>query len=488
MVTYREYDCRVNRLANALLALGCRKGEKVATLSLNTIPLCESYFAVWKIGAVLVPLNPRLRGPELTDMMDHSDAAFLIYDETFKEVVESIRPRLPKVKVYVMSGRETPPDTLSFERLKETHHDREPKVEVTEDDDFAIVYTAGTTGEPKGVVLTHRNYIWGILNQLTTYPHTGETHDKSLLVFPIAHTGGLIGFTTHITRGATCVLMKAADLRSILHAIEKEQITTLGMVPALFNALSQAPFLEEYDRSSVRLVGSGGAILPEDTKKKIPVIFPKASIFDTFGMTECSGPISILRPEDVFRKVACVGKPFPHHEVRIVDDSRDDVPPGQVGEIIVYGPTVMKEYYKDPETTRMAIVDGWLYTGDLGRVDEEGYIYIVDRKKDIIISGGYNIYPKEIEEVLYSHPKVAEAAVIGVPDDRWGEAVKAVVVCKPGLLAAEEEIIDFCKGKLASYKKPTSVDFVESLPKNSVGKVLKRELRERYGGQEKGIH
>ncbi len=390
-ITYEDFNRRVNRLGNALLGLGCRKGDKVATLSPNTIALCESYFAIWKVGAVLVPLNPRLRGPELADMIDSSDSSVLIYDEAFKDVVSGMRPSLAKVRVYMMSGAQTPPDTVCLQRAQEEGSEEEPRTEVSEDDELAIVYTAGTTGRPKGVTLTHRNYIWGVLNQLTTYTRPDRSLDKSLLVFPIAHTGGLIGFTTHVTRGATCILQRTADLRDILDTIQRERVDTLGMVPALFNALSQVPYLRDYDRSSVRLVGSGGAVLTEETKKKIPLLFPEAEFFDTYGMTECSGPISILRPEDFFRKGACVGKPFPHHEVRVADERGRDLPPGEVGEIVVYGPTVMKGYYKDLDATKEAIVDGWLHSGDLGRMDEEGYIYIVDRKKDIIISGGYNI-------------------------------------------------------------------------------------------------
>jgi len=473
--TYRALNAKANRLSHGLLRLGLEKGDKVGTLFANSPELVVTYFAVLKAGGVLVPLNPRLRAEELFYMMDHSEAKYLVFSERFLKVVTSIQDRLPGLKLAIFCGKVTPGNAVSYHDLIEQGSEGEPDIEVCEDDGFAIVYTAGTTGTPKGVLLTHRNFIWGMLNQNTSY-HLPP--DRSLQVFPLAHSAGLIGLCTRMMRGDTIVLIRGADLELILDTIQREQITFLGLVPTLSNALSQAPSLDRYDRGSVRLVGSGAAILPPETKKRLSYLFPNAEFFDTYGMTECSGPITTLGPKDFFRKKACVGKGFPYHEVRVVNEEGDDVKVGEVGEIIVSGPTIMAGYYKNPKETKETLRNGYLFTGDLARLDEEGFVYIVDRKKDIIISGGYNVYPKEIEDVLFTHPKVAEAAVIGIPDKKWGETIRAVVVPRKHQEITENEIIDFCKDRLASYKKPTSVLFVDALPKSPVGKVLKRVLRQ----------
>jgi acyl-CoA synthetase (AMP-forming)/AMP-acid ligase II len=474
--SYRELNSKVNRLSHSLVNLGLRPGDKVATLFLNCPELVVTYFAVLKAGGVLVPLNARLRPEELFFMIDHSDAKFLVSAEAFGQAVASIRERLPSLQAAIFAGKDLPVNTESFSDLVRRGSEHEPKVDVSEDNEFAIIYTAGTTGRSKGVLLTHRNFIWGMLNQNTSYL---PPPDRSLQVFPLSHNAGLIGLCTRIMRGDTIVLIRSAELELILQTIQREKISFLGLVPTLSNALSQAAFLDRYDRSSVQLVGSGAAILPPETKKRMSRLFPSAGFFDTYGMTECSGPITTLNPVDFFRKEACVGKGFPHHEVRVVGEDGCDVRPGEVGEIIVSGPTVMKQYYKSPEETEQALREGYLFTGDLAKVDDEGYVHIVDRKKDLIITGGYNVYPKEVEDILSTHPKVMEAAVIGIPHEKWGETIRAVVVPLKEEKVTEEEIIEFCKDRLASYKKPTSVVFVDALPKSPVGKVLRRVLKEK---------
>lgn len=479
-ITYGELDRQVNRLSNALIHLGLRLGDKVATLFPNSPELVVAYFAILKAGGVLVPLNPRLRPEDFLYMLQHSDSRFLIYSHGFRDAVASIRDRLGKLEAAVFCGEEPPDGSLSFQEMIARGKEDEPRLALSEDDDFCLMYTAGTTGRPKGVLVTHRNFIWGVLNQATSYL---PPPDRVLQVFPLAHNAGMIGLMTRTLRGDTLVIIRAPGPELILKSIQEHAITMLGLVPTLSNALTQVPSLDEYDRNSVLLVGSGAAVLPPETKRRMRDLFPKAGIFDTYGMTECSGPITSLKPEDAFRKEACVGKSLPYHEVRVVDERGADVRPGEVGEIVVRGPTVMKCYYKDQDATDEAIREGWLFTGDLARVDEEGYIYIVDRKKDLIVTGGYNVYPKEVEDVLFAHPKVMEASVIGVPDPKWGETIRAVVVPKKGELLTEQEILDFCKDRLAGYKKPTSVVFVEELPKSPVGKVLKRVLRESLGGR-----
>jgi fatty-acyl-CoA synthase len=282
--------------------------------------------------------------------------------------------------------------------------------------------------------------------------------------------------------GATLVLStEVFDPVNIMENIQKEKVTAILLIPAMSNFLLMLPDLDKYDTSSLQIWISGGAILPTETRKQVRKHFPNVKIFDMFGQTEMSPVVSGLQPSESEGCETSVGKPLPFIEVRVVDDNDNDVPVGMVGEAAYRGPTVMKEYYKNPQATKEAMRGGWFHGGDLVKRDAEGYIYVVDRKKDMIVSGGENIYPAEIEEILYGHTKILECAVIGVHDDKWGESVKAVVVCKPGEQLTEKEVTDYCKNHLASYKKPRSVDFVDSLPRSAVGKVLKTVLREQYG-------
>ena len=478
-ISYQEFNRRVNQLSHGLLFLGLKKGDKIATLFYNCREMCESYFAIIKFGGILVPSNIRLKAKELSSLIDHSDAKALIFHSDLSEIVSQMRPDLPKVEFYIEVGDRRLNESISYESLLRGQPDNEPEVEVLEGDDFAIVYTAGTTGRPKGCLLTHRNYIWASINGIMDMDIRHE--DRNLVVFPMFHTAGLASFLQRIAMGNTLYLMKRFDIRHMLEIIEREKITSLALVPTIFNMLLNYPDLEKYDRSSVRYFTSAGAIFPVELKKQTKKVFPNAVAGEIYGMSEEAGLGTRLLPEDAFRKIACIGKAFTNHEVRVVNEKGEDVRPGEVGEIIFRGPVVMKGYYKDPEATKEVIKDGWLYSGDMAKVDDEGYIYIVDRKKDIIVSGGINIYPREIEDVLYAHPEIAEAAVIGVQDPKWGETVKAVVVLKEGSRLAPEDIIEFCKSRLADYKKPTSVDIVDSLPKTASGKIQKHILRERYG-------
>ena len=478
-LTYEHFNQRVNQLAHALMSLGLQKGDKIATLFFNCQEMCESYFAVAKSGGVLVPLNARLIKRELTRLINHCDAKSLIFHTEFSQVVNSMRPDLPNMQHYIEAQGKTDETNLLFETLLEGQQKNEPDVEVSEEDDFAIIYTAGTTGNPKGCLMSHRNYIWAVLNGIMDMGFRNE--DGCLTVLPLFHAGGLVIFLQRVTLGDTHCIMKTANPKDILKTIEREQITNLSFVPTIFNSLLQFPDLEKYDRRSVKAFTSAAAIFPIELKNQIRKVFPNAVAGEIYGMSEEGALGTRLLPEDVFRKIACVGRAFSNHEVRVVNEKREDLRPGEMGEIIFRGPVVMKGYYKDPKATAEVIRDGWLYSGDFAKVDEEGYIYIVDRKKDIIVSGGINIYSREIEEVLYTHPKIAEAAVIGVKDPKWGETVKAVVVARKGNEISPEDVIEFCTGRLASYKKPTSVDFVDELPKTASGKIQKGVLREKYG-------
>ena len=488
-LTYKQFNERINRLAHALLDIGIEKGSKVAILSFNCNQFLEAYYALGKIGGVAVPLNFRLHAEELAYMVHQSDAEAFIVGEPFVQMVKDMQKDLPQVRKYISITEKPVKGMLNYEKWIAKYPDDEPLVLIDEDDPLFIMYTAGTTGRPKGAVITHKNEVvmW-MLGGWYTYTDPGlfgkhQLRDfKSLAAPPIFHLASF-GFCQFMFfLGATVVLpTEVFDPAYIMKTIEEEKINALVLVPAMTNFLLLLPDLEKYDTSSLKVWGSSGAILPTETRRQLRKHFPNVKVFDLFGMTEMSALVSGLLPSESEGRESSVGKALPFIEIRVVDDNDNDVPMGTVGEAVYRGPTVLKEYYKDPKATREAMRSGWFHSGDLVRQDKEGFLYIVDRKKDMIVSGGENIYSAEVEEVLGRHPKIQECAIIGVHDKEWGEAVKAIVVPKPGEELAEKEVIDFCKQHLASYKKPKSVDFMDALPRNAMGKVLKRVLREQYG-------
>jgi acyl-CoA synthetase (AMP-forming)/AMP-acid ligase II len=461
-------------LAHALLDIGIKKGSKVAILSFNCNQFLEAYYALGKIGGVAVPLNFRLHTEELAYMVHHSDAEAFIVGEPFVQMVKEMQKDLPQVRKYI-SIAENPDD--------------EPLVLIDEDDPLFIMYTAGTTGRPKGAVITHKNEVvmwmlggWYVFTDPGLFGKFQLRDFKSFAAPPIFHLAAF-GFCQFNFFGGTTVVLpeEVFDPVSIMRTIQTEKINAIVLIPAMANFLLLLPDLHKYDTSSLQIWLSGGAILPTETRRLIQKYFPNVHILDLFGQTEMSPLVTGLLSSESKGRETSVGRVLPFIEMRIVDDNDNEVPVGTVGEAVYRGPTVMQEYYKDPKATAEAMRGGWFHSGDLVRRDAEGYVYVVDRKKDMIISGGENVYPAEIEEVLYRHPKILECAVIGVFDEKWGESVKAVVVCKPGEKLTGEEVLEFCKRHLASYKKPRSVDFADTLPRNTVGKVLKRVLREQYG-------
>lgn len=478
-MTYQEFNDRVNRLANGLLRLGLRKGEKVAVLLFNSIPLVEALFASAKTGGVFTPINFRFTAEEVFYLLDHSDARFFIYGEEFAGLVEKIRPKLNKIAFSVSVGETASLGPFNYETLLREAPCQEPEAFLTEKDECELMYTSGTTGRPKGAILTHENLLWNLFNTiLGREEQEGET---SIVIGPLYHTAALNNhFLTRVAMAGTSILIKHFDPEKVMEIIEKEKVTVISGAPAAYHLMLSLPE-GRYDTRSITKCTTGASILPNETKERLMKFFPNLSgIYDVYGCTEATPSIAILKARDSLKKRECVGRAVPFLEVRIVDDQDRDLSAGEVGEVICRGPNVMKGYYKDEEATREALRGGWLHTGDLARMDEEGFIYIVDRKKDMIISGGENIYPREIEEILYSHPKIEDAAIVGVPDPLWGESVRAIIVLKKGETMTEEEVIEYCKSHLASYKKPRSVEFVESLPRNPSGKVLKTVLRERY--------
>jgi fatty-acyl-CoA synthase len=476
--TYREFNERSNRIAQALLSFGLQKGDRVATLLFNSPELVEVFMGAAKVSAVFTPINFRLAAEEVIYLVNHSDARIFAFGEEFFSLVGNILPRLPKVEKFISVGKAPFPQALEYEPLLRGSRDDEPRVAVSEEDECQMLYTSGTTGKPKGAVLTHGNVLWNLVNTLLA--REDKEGEIALITGPLYHAAALNNhFLIRLALAGASVLVKHFDPRNFMEIIQKEKVNVISGAPAMFHLLLNPPDVEKYDARSITRCTLGAATLPDETKKKLLKLFPNAGgIYDVYGATEVSPTATVLKAADSFRKTACVGPAVPFLEVRIVDSQDREVPRGEPGEIICRGPNVMKGYYKDPEETAEALKGGWLHTGDIGRMDEEGFVYIVDRKKDMIISGGENIYPREIEELLYHHPKIREAAAVGIPDPLWGESVKAFVALKAGMTMSGEEVIEYCKAHLASYKKPKQVEFIDSLPRNPSGKVLKNILRE----------
>lgn len=480
-VTYGELAGRVNRLANTLSSHGLKKGDMVAVLLPNSIEYFEIIFGVGSAGLCLVPINYRLVASEVEYIVDNSDSKVLIFGPEYQQLVTEIASRLKKVKHYVAVGRETPSWALSYEGLLAEASDKEPGVTVTETDLRALGYTSGTTGFPKGVVIRH-TFVppevtaqeWGPVTEF----------DVTLITGPLFHLSHGSYGPTQLRFGGKCVVMKSFDAQEALKLIEEHKVTRMFALPTAFNWILGLPeeIKSKYDLRSVKALTSAGSLLHRDTKLGLLEFFPNADLYDFYGATEI-GVCTNLNVRKELSKIDSVGHLAFGAEVRIVDEEGRDVPIGTPGTLYMKNPSA--EFYKNPQATRANRMGEWFTAGDVLRQDEDGYYYIVDRKHDMIKSGGENVYPAEVERVLYTHPKIREAAVIGVPDEKWGESVKVVVVLKEGISASPGEIMEYCTGKLAGYKKPRSVDFVEELPKNAMGKILKRVLRQKYWGNHK---
>ena len=491
-LTYHEFNERCDRLSDALRRLGLKAGERVAYLSFNCHRLLEGYFGVPQIGAILLPLNIRLGSEELAYILNDATPRLLFFDPEFIPLVEALRPNLHSVE-YLIALKGAKPSWAFPKLYDEIVAEAEPQEidyrGIDENSVAELFYTSGTTASPKGVMLTHRNLYLHAFYRAQS--ENGNDKEVGLYTVPLFHVNSWGSPHLLTLRGGRHVIMKKFDPLEVLKLIQAERVTQLQMVPTMVTALLNHPDFGQYDLSSVRVMLVGGAPASLSLVREIEEKMPRCLAIGGYGLTETSPVISHAHIKDLLasdsreshlHRKATAGFALAGTEIRVVDVHGRDVKPNaeEVGEVVVRSDVVMAGYWNQPEATAEVIRDGWFHTGDLATIDEEGYILIVDRTKDMILSGGENIASAEIERVLCAHPAVLECAVIAVPDDKWGEVPRAVVTPRPGHEITEEEILDHCRQHLAKFKVPSSVEFVASLPKGGTGKILKKVLREKY--------
>lgn len=483
-LTFAEVYHNANALANGLIALGLRKGDRVAFLLANSVQSIEIDFAILQAGLVRVPLNTRLSEAEHRHMLQETDTRALLFSEEFAERVEALHPQVTTVQYFCqMNGQPRSSWIQSVADVVAGASIDEPPVLLREDDYATIQYTSGTTGTLKAAIHSQGTWVAIATNILTSLPI--EQDDIMLHAAPLTHASGTL-VLPHWLRGAANAILPGFQPEEYLATVEHLRATTLNLVPTMIVMLLSHARVEQYSFNSVKRIIYGASPMPREVLRRgLELWGPK--FIQYYGQTEAPLILTLLEAQDHLgddplrqeRLFSC-GRPVSGVALRIVDEDGQEVPQGTIGEITVSTNQAMVGYWKSPELTSATLRNSWVHTRDMGYIDEQGYVFLVDRKADMIISGGFNIYPREVEEVLYQHPSVQEAAVIGIPDEIWGESVKAFVVCKPDHPSSEEELIDFCKERLASYKKPRSIEFMETLPKNATGKVVRRVLREPY--------
>jgi long-chain acyl-CoA synthetase len=494
-VTFSGFNGRVNRLIHALKALGVRRGHVLGVLSWNCLEYTDVYGAAMKGGFIASPFNARLKADELDYLINYSETTSLFVGPQFVDMIASLRSRLPRVKHFV-SLEGAAPEMMAYTDLVGSQPVEEPEIELDEEDGVFIFYTSGTTGVPRGALYTQAR----AMDDTRRFPAalSLEQGDKQIQIMPLFHVGGTKNLWGYFFVAGSNVIMPqiSFDPAATLQAIQDERATDIHIVPTHLAAFLALPNVDQYDLSSLKRMFYAASPMPVELLKKGMEKWGRI-FMQFYGATEDGPNVTVLskKQHSVLDKgpeeqgiLSSAGFPHIGVHVRVVDEEERDVAPGQVGEIIVQSKATMKEWWRKPDETAETVVKGWVHTGDMGRYDERGYIYIVDRKKDMIVSGGENVYPREIEEILYQHPAVQEVAVFGIPDPYWVERVHALVVPKQGTKIDEEEIIDFCKQRLARYKAPKAVEFVDMIPKNPAGKILKREIRAKYWeGRERKI-
>ncbi|MCI0498047.1 MAG: AMP-binding protein [Thermoplasmata archaeon] len=490
--TYPETNARVNRLAHSLMGLGLRKGDAVAVLLENCIEIAEVFLATAKTGIVIVPINFRLVGPEIRYIVDHSDAKAMIVHDEFVTTVDGIRGELDKVAEgnYIVVGKGAA-GYIQYEAFIAGSPETEPDVRVEPADTWVLIYTSGTTGRPKGVLRSHESHVAFYLINAVDFGFT--EHDICMNVMPLCHINSIFFTFTFTYIGGSVYVHPARSFRAaeILDIIERESITFISLIPTHYNVMLNLPKDGRgRDVSSVRKLLCSSAPVSKQMKLAIMDFFPGVHLYEGYGSTE-AGIVTVLKPEDQMRKLGSIGyESLGTDVVKLLDEDGDEVPVGEVGELYSSGPMLFDGYHKAPERTAASFRGGWFSAGDMAVMDADGFYSIVDRKDNMIITGGENVYPTEIEEVIASHPGVFDVAIIGLPDEKWGECVTAVVVPKPGARIDEETIIDHCWERVARYKRPKRVIFItdDEMPRTVSGKKLHRELRERFGSKSEGRH
>ncbi|WXG46677.1 MAG: AMP-binding protein [Candidatus Atabeyarchaeum deiterrae] len=478
-LNYLQLNQEVNRISNALLGMGIKKGDKVATLLPNCVELLETYWAAAKTGAVVVPLSPMLLPKGLKSLLDDSESRAIITSSSLAKNVEEVRHELTRIidDGYIVVDSSVMPHYQYYHEMKARASDQDPQgIEINENDPYNIIYSSGTTGLPKGI--THTHYI-RLMYALTMIPVFRMTPESVMM-----HSGSIVFNATFVTlmpalyMGCTFVLLPAFNPEDFIETVSKEKVTHMMIVPAQVIAILRSPKFSLKALQSIEMICNVGAPLLKEHKQELNKRLP-GRYYELYGLTE--GFVTVLDKYDYSRKPNSVGTPGPLYQMRIVDENDNDVPTGQTGEIIGRGPVLMPRYYKRPDQTEQAIKDGWLYTGDMGYIDDDGFLYLVDRKKDMIDSGGVKVYPRDIEEVVARHPEVREAAVFGIPDEKWGETpVAAVVLNRPGSITAESLLKWINENVGAKYQRVSKVIVSEELPRNIAGKILKRVMREEY--------
>jgi acyl-CoA synthetase (AMP-forming)/AMP-acid ligase II len=489
--TYAQVNERINQLGNLLIQKGIKKGDRVGFLHVNCNQYIEAYFAAARVGAIFVPLNFRAKADEMVRMIVHAEVKSLFVGYRYSELVRSILPQCRSVtECFSLDGQCE--GMRSYEVVLCSCSGDEYLCDIGDEDITILMYTSGTTGRPKGVPLRHSAFVGYVLDNVE--PASPDIEERNLVTVPFYHIAGIQAMMAAIYGGRTLVLMRQFEVKEWLETIQREKATRAMLVPTMLKRVIDDPEFDRYDLSNLKVITYGAAPMPFEVIRKAIRKMPWVRFINAFGQTETASTVTTLGPEDhviegteqerekkLKRLASSIGKPLPDMEIKIVDEERQPVPPGQVGEILARGPRIMTGYWQDEQQTSQVMTpDGWLRTSDMGWMDEEGYIYLSGRADDMIIRGGENISPEEVENVLCSHPKVEEAAVIGVPDVEWGQQPLAVVVLKEGMAAAPEEIMEHCRSNLAGFKRPRSVLFLETLPRNPMGKILRKKLREEY--------
>lgn len=492
-IRFEQLNERVNRLANAMMAMGVQQGDRVALIHVNCSQCVEAYFATARLGCIYVPLNFRARETEMAYMVNTAEVHTLFVGQRYLDLVDVIRPQVPTVRNFVSidGPRE---GYLEYEPTLASASADDVFTEIGDDDTTILMYTAGTTGFPKGVMLSHNSFAIYMLENVT--PADPITEEKNILTVPLYHVAGIQAMMAGVYGGRTLVMERQFDPVEWMQLVQRERVSRAMMVPTMLKQLLDHEDFDKYDLSSLRVITYGAAPMPLPVIRKAMEVFPDVSFINAFGQTETASTITSLGPEDhdltgteeekelKLKRLSSIGRPMSDVEMAIMDEDGNQLPPGEVGEIVARGPRVMSGYWKEDDKTAKTIdKDGWVHTGDMGYVDEAGYFFLAGRTSDMIIRGGENISPEEVEAVLHEHDAIEEAAVIGVPDEEWGEVPVCVVVLKKGKAASEDQIIEHCRGALASYKRPRTVHFAEDLPRNQMGKVLKRDLREKHAGK-----